>query len=342
MASADSCCNKQMRAKDGSGWPVGTSSAGAGGAPTQDPARPGPPDPRLDPVRARPSAPLAGPEPAPQTGLAPSATRPLVQSDPRPSPAAAPSVPTDRCELEVIPPPSAAARVDGAPDSPGGARIAAGWLLALSASAVLSAVLQFATGQTERGFFLLSLCLVVVFAATWSDVATRRIPNVLTYPAILLGLGLNALLPLVLERVGASTALVMLGSSGTLDALQGFGLCAIVGVVSFMARGLGGGDVKLLAAVGALLGFHVVVAVLFNTLLIAALLGVVNWFAGGSLMRRLQSFAHAIYFSVVMRADMRSVYRFRPTEGPFALSLFAGLVLAQFYALHREIFGVTW
>lgn len=221
-------------------------------------------------------------------------------------------------------------------------RVVAGWMLCLSVAAIGAASLQFASGQTSRGFFLLSLCFVVVFAATWSDVATRRIPNVLTYPAILLGLLLNAALPLVLESAGRTSALVLLGSSGTLEALQGFGLCAAIGIVSFMARGLGGGDVKLLAAVGAMLGLHAVVAVLFNTLLIAALLGIVNWFAGGSLMRRLQSFAHAIYFSVVMKADMRSVYRFRPTEGPFALSLLLGLVLAQRIALHREIFGVTW
>ena len=222
------------------------------------------------------------------------------------------------------------------------ARVAATWILALSMAAVGAAALQYSSNQAEYGFFLLSLCFVVVFGATWSDVATRRIPNALTYPAILLGLALNGALPLLLAKLDLKTAEVFLGASGSIDCIQGFGLCAAIGIVSFMARGLGGGDVKLLAAVGALMGFHSVVAVLFNTLIVAALIGVINWSVRGTLMRRLQSFTHAIYFSVIMQADMRTVYRFRPTESPFALSLLIGLVGAQFVALHQLIFSVSW
>jgi Flp pilus assembly protein protease CpaA len=225
---------------------------------------------------------------------------------------------------------------------PSGARVAATWALGLSVAAVLAAGLQIASGQREHGFFLLSLTFVVCVAAASADVATRRIPNVLTYPAVLLGLGLNGLLPLLLARLDAGAALVWLGSSGALDCYQGFGLCAVIGIVSFMARGLGGGDVKLLAAVGALVGFDVVVAVLFNTLLVAAVIGLVNWGLKGVLMRRLQLFAQSLYLSAVMRSDMRTVYRFRPTEGPFALSLLIGLILAQFFAVHRMLLNVGW
>ncbi len=206
----------------------------------------------------------------------------------------------------------------------------------------MASALQISSGQREHGFFLLSLCLIVCFAATWGDIATRRIPNTLTYPAILLGLGLNGILPGVLAGLGLAAAQVWLGSPGAIDCLQGFGLCAVIGIVSFMARGLGGGDVKLLAAVGALIGFDAVVAVLFNTLLIAAVLGIANWTLRGSLLRRMQKFACAIYFSVVLRSDMRAVYAFKPTEGPFALSLLIGLVLAQFVALHRVLLSVGW
>lgn len=260
----------------------------------------------------------------------------LLQSDPSLSGLSTATPGADA--LEIIPPP----RGSGHTARPSTARVVSSWVLGLSVAAVIAAAWQFASGQAEVGYFLPALCFVVVFAATWSDVATRRIPNALTYPTILIGLALNVALPPVLEISGSASALVLLGSSGSLDAIQGFGLCAIVGIVSFMARGLGGGDVKLIAAVGAMLGLHVVVGVLFNTLLIAAVLGVLNWTFGGSLMRRLQSFTHAIYFSVVMKADMRAIYRFRATEGPFALSLFLGLALEPFVALHRYFFGVTW
>ena len=250
-------------------------------------------------------------------------------------------------ELELLDAPRAgvgdAARDGQAPvQSASASSSAAPWVLAFSVAAVIASALQLASGQAERGYFLLALVFVVCFAAAWSDVATRRIPNALSYPAILVGLALNGVAPTLLERIDAQAAIVWLGSSGAADCFQGFGLCALIGIVSFMARGLGGGDVKLLAAVGALMGFDAVVAVLFNTLLVAALIGAVNWAVGGQLMRRAQGLAHAIYFSVVMRSDMRAVYRFRPTEGPFALSLLIGLVTAQFVALHRVIFSVAW
>ncbi len=255
-------------------------------------------------------------------------------------PAVVPAAPESEPELEVLAPPTGSE--SSASDRASTTQVATAWILALSVAAISAAGLQYASKQTDYGFFLLALCIVIVFGATWSDVATRRIPNVLTYPAIILGFAFNGVLPFLVERWHLDTAEVFLGASGTLECVQGFGLCAAIGIVSFMARGLGGGDVKLLAAVGAMIGFASVVAVLFNTLLVAAVIGILNWLVGGTLMRRLQGLAHSIYFSIIMRADMREVYRFRPTESPFALSLLIGLISAQFVALHQRIWEVSW
>ena len=222
-----------------------------------------------------------------------------------------------------------------------GTRLLASWVLALSCAAVLMAAIQLRSGQQEQGYFVLSLCLVVCFAAAWSDVATRRIPNLLTYPAILLGLALNGVLPLALEAAGARSALVLLGSSGSADCFMGFGACAGIGILSFMARGLGGGDVKIMAALGALIGLSDVMGVLFNTLLIALVLGLANWALRGGLMSRLQAFAGSVYFGIMMR-DMRSVYQFKASEGPFALSLFMGLVSYQFISLYQVLLSFGW
>jgi Flp pilus assembly protein protease CpaA len=231
---------------------------------------------------------------------------------------------------------------EGATEGPSTSRIAASWVIAFTCAALLAATLQLASKQREYGFFLLSLTFVIAVAAAGSDISTRRIPNILTYPAVLIGLALNGALPLVLSKFELHAAEVWLGASGSLDCVQGFGLCAAIGVVSFMARGLGGGDVKLLAAVGALMGFQASIAILGNTLLIAAVLGIANWAFRGGLMTRLQSLASAVYFSVVFKSNMRSVYAFKATEGPFALSLLLGLTLAQFVALHRVILSVGW
>lgn len=205
------------------------------------------------------------------------------------------------------------------------------WVLGLSVAAVVASTVEIAAARPAQGFFLLTLCFVVCGVAACFDVATRRIPNRLTYPAILLGLGLNALLPAILPAV----AVVWLGATGPRDGLLGFGLCAAIGIVSYLARGLGGGDVKLLGAVGALLGFAAVVPVLFNTLIVAAVVGVANWALQGTLVTRLQVVASNLLVLVVTKRGLGDVYPFARSEAPFGFSLLIGLVLAQFVALHR-------
>ena len=81
--------------------------------------------------------------------------------------------------------------------------------------------------------------LVLVLLACVPDVRTRRIPNALTFGA-------------------AATALLFHGAtggwSGLFSSLGGWALGAALFFPIFALRGMGAGDVKLLAAVGAWLG----------------------------------------------------------------------------------------
>jgi prepilin peptidase CpaA len=77
----------------------------------------------------------------------------------------------------------------------------------------------------------------VVAAAIW-DLRRRRIPNELTFGGVALGLMLRA-----------PEGLVPLG-----EGLLGVGLALAIAVPLFALGGLGGGDAKLLAAVGAFMG----------------------------------------------------------------------------------------
>lgn len=81
---------------------------------------------------------------------------------------------------------------------------------------------------------------LVLVAATgaWYDVRERRVPNELTVGGLALALALSA----------------FAGWGGLLAALAGAGIAFAVALPVFLAGGLGGGDVKLLTAVGAFLG----------------------------------------------------------------------------------------
>jgi prepilin peptidase CpaA len=83
------------------------------------------------------------------------------------------------------------------------------------------------------------IILAVAVAAVASDLRTRRIPNLLTF-----GAAIGALV------YGA----VMAGSDGFSQAALGWFLAALLFFPIFALRGMGAGDVKLLAALGAWLG----------------------------------------------------------------------------------------
>src|SRR2546425_5723894 len=74
-----------------------------------------------------------------------------------------------------------------------------------------------------------------------SDLRTRRIPNAITGPAILAGAAFNVLYG---------------GRAGLAASVAGLGIAIGVLLAQFAAGGIGGGDVKMMGAVGALLGPH--------------------------------------------------------------------------------------
>jgi prepilin peptidase CpaA len=83
-----------------------------------------------------------------------------------------------------------------------------------------------------------SLAAVTAIAAA-SDLHSRTIPNWLVVAGLILGFGLNTYLR---------------GWPGLWSALLGFGLALALYIPLYMLRAMGGGDVKLMAAVGSLAG----------------------------------------------------------------------------------------
>lgn len=88
-------------------------------------------------------------------------------------------------------------------------------------------------------WFLEAAVSVGIVGAYW-DIKSARIPNRLTYPAILAALILRP---------------ALLGWHGLLQGLGGLLLGGGIFAFLFIIHTMGGGDVKLMAAVGALVGF---------------------------------------------------------------------------------------
>ena len=104
------------------------------------------------------------------------------------------------------------------------------------------------------------LAIVPALVAGWTDWRSRRIPNWLTVPTLLLGIVVNS---------------VATGWTGAKESLLGAGLGLGILLPFVLIRSLGAGDWKLIGALGAFLGPSRLITVLMWTILIAGLMAVV-------------------------------------------------------------------
>ena len=105
---------------------------------------------------------------------------------------------------------------------------------------------------------------VVLVAASVTDIRAGKIYNSITYPAIAVGLIGHTFVG-GLAGTGHSPGLV-----GALAGLAvGFGPL----LVAWLAGGIGGGDAKLMAAVGALTGWEFTLTAMFYGFAVAAMMG---------------------------------------------------------------------
>jgi prepilin peptidase CpaA len=94
--------------------------------------------------------------------------------------------------------------------------------------------------------------LIVLGVATFTDLRSRRIPNWLVLPFLLAGIVVSGWLQ---------------GWHGIVQSLAGAGLATLIYGILFLKFGMGAGDVKLCAAIGAWIGpIQLLYALLFTAL----------------------------------------------------------------------------
>jgi prepilin peptidase CpaA len=91
------------------------------------------------------------------------------------------------------------------------------------------------------------ICALVVLVAVASDITTRRIPNLVTFGGLVVGLAVHG-------ATGFVDSGVLGGLRGAGYALLGAVACGLVPFLAWKKGEMGGGDVKLFAAIGALVG----------------------------------------------------------------------------------------
>jgi prepilin peptidase CpaA len=153
--------------------------------------------------------------------------------------------------------------------------------------------------------------IVLVALAAQADVRTRTIPNVITFPALLLGIATHTLLA---------------GREGLGSSLTGMALAGAVLLPGWLFRWMGAGDVKLMAAVGAWLAWPQALIAVLASLVMGGVISLVVAVRRGRLRQALTG-AALIGASTLARtggvASVTTGLRF-----PFALAVFAGSTIA--------------
>jgi len=157
----------------------------------------------------------------------------------------------------------------------------------------------------------------IVLVAMATDLKRRKIYNWLTFPAMLVGLILQG---------------VFGGISGVQSGLIGLLVGSVIFLIGFVVGAMGAGDVKLMAAVGAWLGWpHAVAAVLYVSCF-GGLIAIVAAVMHGSLWRML---ANVYWFMVGLvlpggKAQAAFAQSAAPPV-PYGVSIALGTILALFY-----------
>ena len=158
-----------------------------------------------------------------------------------------------------------------------------------------------------------AVLLMLIVAAAVFDVRYRRIPNWLTVSGAVLGVALNTL-------IGKPEA-------GTMFALEGLALGFGVYFILYALHAMGAGDVKLMAAIGALTG----PANWFGIFVVSAIVGGVMALLLTILRKRVKSTFWNMGFIVGEMTRGRAAYIEKPeldVKNPKSIGLPHGAVIA--------------
>lgn len=153
----------------------------------------------------------------------------------------------------------------------------------------------------------------MLLIALYTDWRWRKIFNNLTFPCMATGIILN-----VLDgRLG-----------GFLSSIGGAALVIALFLVLAPAAGIGGGDTKLMVAVGAIMGLHFTVSALIYTGLAGGILALIVMARHRVMVRTTRSLFVNLYSKAVLNAPINLATGGSGIKFKYSLAIVVGTVLA--------------
>jgi len=155
----------------------------------------------------------------------------------------------------------------------------------------------------------IALPFILAFAC-YGEIKSRRIPNWLTLGAIALGLG---------------AAAIEGGADGLVDSALGLAIAGGLFLPFCLLGVVGGGDMKLMAAVGAITGWPMVLRVVCNTCIAGGVVSIAIMAWHGILLTTL-----ANVFRIMVGMQRRKQGLRNPPMVPYAIAITLGTLIAVF------------
>ena len=166
---------------------------------------------------------------------------------------------------------------------------------------------------------ILAGAVLLSLVAGWTDLRSRRIPNWLTVPGLLLGVAANTVLG---------------GWSGLRNSLLGAGLAMALLLPFWLLRSLGAGDLKFAVALGAYTGPGRLVDMLLVSVFVAGVMAMALVIYKRRFLETMRNIGHILISLVTFRLPGSHV----TIDNPEALTIPKGVALA----LTVVLYAILW
>jgi prepilin peptidase CpaA len=166
---------------------------------------------------------------------------------------------------------------------------------------------------------ILAGAVLLSVVAGWTDLRSRRIPNWLTVPGLLIGLAANT---------------VLSGWSGMKTSLLGAAVGLALLLPFVLLRSLGAGDWKLAGSLGAFAGPGILMNLLLGSVFVAGVMAVALVIYKGRVRQTIRNIGHILISLVTFRLPGSRV----SLDNPDSLKVPYGVALAFTVVLY----GILW
>ena len=159
------------------------------------------------------------------------------------------------------------------------------------------------------------ICSIFLAAAVYTDVRKKIIPNTLTFPVIICGFLFH---------------IICAGwDSGAFFALKGMAIGGALMMIPFLLGGTGGGDVKMLTALGTWMGCYKILEIFFYGSITGAVMAVILMFVKKYRLDMMSVWHDIVCFSLTLK---RVTPAKKMNGFPYSIPIAIGFVIYIFSA----------